>query len=681
MENASKFLLTVALLFWSACLAAADPRFTLGDVFKLEFASDPQVSPDGEWVAYARNFMDIMNDEPRSNIWLVRTDGQKHRPLTAGDQNDALPRWSPDQKRISYISKKGKAIALMCRWLETGEVGRLARLNSVPDDVAWSPDGKYLAFSMFVPEKVEPYVEMPEKPAGAKWAASPKVIDQMIYRFDGKGYLKKGYHHIFVLPAEGGSPRQVTSGPYHHQGRLSWTPDGRSLIFSANRSKDADFEPRRSHLYEVAVADGTIKQLTNRNGPARQPTVSPDGKRIAYVGFEDKLLGYQVMQLYVMNRDGSNHRLISARFDRDVEQPIWSRDGKGLFFSFDDQGHTKIAYFPLAGKPKTLASGVGGTTLGRPYASGSFSASGTTIAFTYTTPFRPADVAVFSLENPQPKRITTLNEDLFGQKKLGQVEEFWFTSSFDRKNIHGWIVKPPDFDPKKKYPLILEIHGGPFANYGSRFSAEIQLYASAGYVVVYINPRGSTSYGQDFGNLIHHNYPGQDFDDLMSGVDAVIKKGYIDDRNLFVTGGSGGGVLSSWIVGHTDRFRAAVVCKPVINWYSFALTADAYGFFYKYWFADFPWNKPQAYLKRSPISYAGNVKTPTMILTGEQDHRTPISESEQFYQALKLRKVDTVLVRVPGASHNIARRPSQLIAKVAHVLKWFDSHRAGKDQQ
>ncbi|MGA9270223.1 MAG: S9 family peptidase, partial [Lutimonas sp.] len=273
------------------------------------------------------------------------------------------------------------------------------------------------------------------------------------------------------------------------------------------------------------------------------------------------------------------------------------------------------------------------------------------------------------------KRLTALNDDLFSFRKLGKVEEIWWESSFDQRKIQGWIVTPPDFDPSKKYPLILEIHGGPFSSYGSVFSAEIQAYAAAGYVVLYTNPRGSTSYGEEFGNLIHHDYPNHDYDDLMSGVDAVIKKGYVDEENLFVTGGSGGGVLTAWIVGKTDRFKAAVVAKPVINWYSFVLYADGAAFFSKYWFANKPWEEPENYLKRSPLSYVGNVTTPTMLLTGEEDFRTPIAESEQFYAALKLENVETALVRIPGASHGIANRPSNLIAKIASILAWFEKYR------
>ena len=316
-------------------------------------------------------------------------------------------------------------------------------------------------------------------------------------------------------------------------------------------------------------------------------------------------------------------------------------------------------------------------SLGRPYGGGSWSvADNGRFAFTQSSPDRPAEVAVGSRDRPgDVRRITDLNADLLAHKELGEVEELWYESSHDGRPVQGWIMKPPEFDASRRYPLILEIHGGPFANYGPRFAAELQLYAAAGYVVLYTNPRGSTSYGEEFGNLIHHAYPGQDYDDLMSGVDAVIGRGYVNPDQLFVTGGSGGGVLSAWIVGKTDRFRAAVVQKPVINWYSFVLYADAPATFWRYWFPGPPWDHVEHYMARSPISLVGNVATPTMLHTGEQDHRTPIPEREQYYAALKIRGVPSALVRVPDASHGIANRPSNLIEKVAYVLGWFEKWR------
>ncbi|MFQ5707449.1 MAG: prolyl oligopeptidase family serine peptidase [bacterium] len=681
------------LICWSLVLALAqnmfagaplndlnNKHFSLGEMFQLEFASDPQISPDGQRIVYVRNFMDILKDRRRSNLWIINYDGTNHRPLTSGNGNDVSPRWSPDGTRLLYVSRAEGSSQIYLRWMDTGQTAKLTNLTESPGSITWSPDGKWIAFSMFVKERPKPFVKMPPKPEGAKWAKPPKVITTLLYRADGRGYLKQGHTHLFVLPVEGGTPRQVTSGPYNHNGPLAWSADGQSIIFSANRHEDWQYDPLNSEIYEVSVVDGSVKALTDRQGPDANPALSPDGRQIAYLGFDDKYQGYQITRLYVMNRDGTGKRLVTASFDRDVRRPCWSRNGKGLYFQLDDKGNTKVGYVTLSGKVQTLASNVGGTSLGRPYASGSFSvASNGRVAFTHTRPDHPADVAVARKGVATAKRLTQLNEDLFGYKKLGSVEEIWYESSYDSRKIQGWVVKPPEFDPSKKYPLILEIHGGPFANYGDRFAAEIQLYAAAGYVVLYTNPRGSTSYGEAFGNLIHHNYPGQDYDDLMSGVDAVLERGYVDPANLFVTGGSGGGVLSSWIVGKTDRFRAAVVAKPVINWYSFVLTSDAYNFFYKYWFPGFPWEYSEHYLKRSSISLVGNVKTPTMLMTGEVDYRTPISESEQFYQALKLRKIDTALVRIPEASHGIARRPSYLIAKVAHVLKWFEKYRTSKN--
>lgn len=668
-------LLALLIAVCTAATASAQNRFELQDIFALEFASDPQISPDGKRIVYVRNAMDIMKDRRRSSLWTINVNGSDHRPLTTGKRNDVSPRWSPDGMRIAYVAKVDEQTAIMCRWLDDGQEAELARLQSAPGELVWSPDGKWLAFSMLVPEKVEPFVKLPAAPKGADWAPALKEIRKVSYRHDGKGYLKDGYDHLFVLSAEGGTPRQITNGPYNHAERPAWTPDSKTLVFSANRNKDWEYAPKETEIFEVAVADRKIRQLTKRQGPDMEPAISSDGKQIAFVGFDDRYQGYQVTQLYVMDRDGKNPHSISKELDRDVHNPVWGSVGS-LFFQFDDRGVTKAAHINVDdGVILTGPENIGGVTLGRPYSSGSFSVEQNTFAFTLTMPQRPADVAVATIADKSPRRLTSLNDDLFTDKQLGELEEIEYESSHDGRKIQAWILKPPGFDAKKKYPLILEIHGGPFANYGPRFSAEMQLYAAAGYVVLYVNPRGSTSYGEAFGNLIHHNYPSQDYDDLMSGVDALLKRGYLDAKNLFVTGGSGGGVLTAWIIGRTNRFAAAVIGKPVINWYSFVLTADIYPFFNRYWFPGPPWENAEHYLKRSPLSLVGNVSTPAMLITGEADHRTPMSESEQYYQALKLRKIDTMLVRIPEASHDTDVRPSQMMAKIAYVLRWFETHK------
>ncbi len=679
---AASFMLTSALVFLSNAVHAADgkpaPQLQLMDVFQLEHASDPQISPDGKQVVYVRNFMDVMHDRRRSDLWIVDADGSDHRPLT-NDHKSSQPRWSPDGGRIAYVSKDvddGPA-QIFCRWMDGGQTARLTQLDAAPDHLQWSRDGRWIAFVKLVLSPAKPFVDMPAKPDGAKWAEPPRVIGKVLYRFDGSGYLKDGFRHVFVLPADGGTPKQVTTGAFHHHGPLSWAIDDEAIYFSANRNDDWEYDPRESEIFAVAVdaTDGSITRVTNRKGPDQSPAVSPKGRYVAWLGFDDRKLSYQVTNLYVMQSDGGERRSLTTKLDRSVKSPVWSTDGSGLYFQFDDTGTTKVGFVTLDGEISTLANQVGGVTIGRPYASGSFSANGHGLfAYTHSTPDHPADVVVAKRGSKQTKTVTHLNDDLFEQRQLATVEEFWFKSSLDERKIQSWIVKPPNFDPAKKHPLILEIHGGPFANYGDRFSSELQYYAAAGYVVLYVNPRGSTSYGQEFANLIHHNYPGPDYDDLMSGVDAVIGKGYVDAERLFVTGGSGGGILTAWIVGKTNRFQAAVAAKPVINWYSFVLTTDVYPYFNGYWFPGPPWKHTEQYLRRSPISLIENVTTPTMLLTGEVDHRTPISESEQFYQALKIRKVDTMLVRVPDASHGIVRRPSRLIMKVQHILKWFERY-------
>jgi acylaminoacyl-peptidase len=645
------------------------------DIFEIEWASDPQISPDGARIVYVRNFMDIMKDRYRSNLWTINADGSDHRPLTSGNVNHNAPRWSPDGRRLLYTSTETGSPQLWVRWLDNGQSAMLTRLTRAPRQAVWSPDGRQIAFVMAVEEEPKTLARMPRAPEGAEWARPARVIESVQYRSDGSGYLEPVFSHIFVVSADGGTPRQLTRGPFHHNSRPEWSGDGKSILFSANRNEKWELDPLNSEIHEVALDDGTMRTLTTRKGPDLSPLLSPDRRSIAYLGNDERYLGYQLTRLYVMDRDGSSPRLVSAGFDRDIDSIRWAPDGSGLYFQYDDRGNTKVGFMSLGGKVETLAADVGGTTLDRPYDGGSYSVSKSgAVAFTMSRPDYPADLAV-ARRGAKPVRITRLNDDLFGHKRLGAVEEITYPSSHDGRPIHGWIVKPPDFDPSKKYPLVLEIHGGPFANYGDRFATDMQLYAAAGYVVLYTNPRGSSSYGEEFGNFIHHNYPGQDYDDLISGVDAVIAKGYVDPQNLFVTGGSGGGVLTSWIIGKTDRFRAAVVAKPVINWYSFVLTADMPAFFYRYWFSAPPWEDPQQYIRRSPISLAGNVKTPTMVITGEADYRTPISESEQYYTALKIRGVPAALVRIPDTPHDFAARPSTMLSKFVHTLAWFERYR------
>ena len=667
--------LLILFLFTSTfILGQTKTNLELTDIFNMEYVSDPQISPDGSQILYVRNFKDIMTDKNLSNIWLVNTDGSKNRPITTGNQNDFYPRWSNAGDKIIFKSnRQDERMKLFVMWMDSKEVAPLTNTPKSPGAVSWSPDDRYLAFTMFVPKTNESIIKMPAKPEGAKWNTPPTYIDQLNYRGDGQGYIKGGNTQLFTLSIDGGTPKQLTATDFDH-GAPEWSKDGKTLYFSANFNPDEAFEPNDSEIYALSLNDHSVTELTDRYGPDNAPKISPDGSKMAYTGLDDKLLGYQQNQLYVREMSGGAVTLLSADFDRNISNIQWAGDGKGLFFQYDDKGETKVAHMSLSGKITDQVNNVGGLSLGRPYNAGTYTVSKNgNIAYTFGTTEHPADLGVQTKKGT--KRLTFVNDDLFSAKNVGNVKELWWKSSYDQKDIQGWVVTPPNFDPSKKYPFILEIHGGPFSSYGSVYSAEIQAFAAAGYVVLYSNPRGSTSYGADFGNLIHHDYPNHDYDDLMSGVDAVIEKGYVDTDNLFVTGGSGGGVLTAWIVGKTDRFKAAVVAKPVINWASFVLYADGAAFFSKYWFGKKPWEDPENYFKRSPLNYVANVTTPTMLLTGEEDYRTPIAESEQFYTALKLEGVETAMVRIPGASHGIANRPSNLIAKIAGILAWFEKYK------
>jgi acylaminoacyl-peptidase len=673
-----KSIILSLLFFWVLLVSAQEKsNLELTDLFDMEYVSDPNISPDGSKVVYVRNFKDIMTDRDYSNLWIVNADGSQNRPLTQGNQRDYAPVWSHDGSKLAFLSnQQDDKVKLFVHYFDTNSAVALTNSANPPGAVAWSYDNQTLAFTQFVPATPQSLLKIPSKPQDAEWNSPPVFIDEMVYRRDGAGFVKPGYRQVFTIGLSGGTARQWTFDDNNY-GSPIWSKDGKSLFFSANLRENAEFEPANSEIYQLSLADGSIQALTSRFGPDSGPVLSPDGKQIAFTGYDDTFQGYQVTELYVMNVDGTGVKNMTADLDRDARNPQWEANGQGIYFQYDEFGDTKVGYVAKTGKIRTVVEGLGGLDLGRPYNSGTYSlSSNNRIAYTLGGPEHPADLAIW--KDGTTTRLTTLNDDVFSYRKIGKTEELWWESSFDGKRIQGWVVTPPDFDPNKKYPFILEIHGGPFAMYGPSFAYEIQSYAAAGYVVLYTNPRGSTGYGQEFGNSIHHDYPNHDYEDLMSGVDAVIEKGYIDTDNLFVTGGSGGGVLTAWIVGKTDRFKAAVVAKPVINWTSFVLHADNPVFFSKYWFGAKPWEDIENYWRRSPLSLVGNVTTPTMLLTGENDYRTPISESEQYYAALKLQGVESAMVRIPNASHGLVNRPSMLMSKSAAILSWFNHYRDSK---
>lgn len=675
------FLLTSVFSFvLLQTLQAQKSNLSAMDIFDLQYAADPQISPNGEWIVYRRMRFDIMQDKAVGQLWTIRANGSQHQKLTSREVSESDPKWSPKGDRIAFKSSTDEGSEIYMYWVDSGKLAKITQLPFTPTSLTWSPNGDQLAFSMNVPKTPPVLAKMPKKPKGAKWAETPRITDRLYHEADGRGYIKPGFNHIFVIPAEGGAPRQITSGDFHHRGRLSWSRDGSRIYFSANRNENWEYDFRNSEIYSVNTADGSFQTLTNRNGPDANPTVSGDGKYIAYVGYEDKRQAHQVRKLHVMNADGSNKRVISGGLDRIVENIVWDAKSTGLYFSYDDQGNSKIAHISLDGKVNKIADNMGGTTIGRPYASGSFSVSKTgSIVFTQSRPEHPAELSVLRSKAKNAIRITSLSKALLDYRTLGKVEEVWYKSSFDQRDIQGWVVYPPNYDANTKYPFLVENHGGPILNYGDRFSVEMQLYAAAGYVVFYPNARGSTSYGEEFSNLLHNNYPGEDYNDTMDGVDFCIAKGIAHEDQLFVTGGSAGGIMSAWMIGKNNRFEAAVVAKPVMNWISKTLVADNYFGYANSRYSGQPWENFEEYWKFSPLSLVGNIETPTMVLVGMNDLRTPPSEAKQLYHALKLRKIPTVLVEIPEASHGIANRPSNLITKVSHTLAWFEKYKEPKE--
>ncbi|MDE2357580.1 MAG: S9 family peptidase [Alphaproteobacteria bacterium] len=650
------------------------------DIFNLTRASDPQVSPDGTQVAYVRVANDIMVDRGVSAIWVVDLKTGVDTPLVSGSLEGFEPRWSPDGTRIAFLASEGEGPpSLYVRWLASGRTARLATLARPPKDISWSPDGRQIAFVMLEPQ-AEPAFGAPlDKPKGAKWSGPLQVISSVSYRADGVGELEKGRDHVFVISAEGGTARQLTFGDTQDAGPLAWTPDGKAILVTRRSGKAWEINPFRSAVWSVPLAGGAPTRLTQQEGPDGQADVSPDGRAFAFVGYDDHYHGYTNQHVYVADIDGGHVHALAGDLDRSLSHPRWARDGKSIYAEEVNHGVTEVVRLGLDGAVAPVANGLASGGLDLPYSGGAWSVGPRgEIAYTQGSPDRPPELALAQggADDAHIRRLTDLNGGLFATRTLGRLEALPVKSSFDGLAIDAWMITPPGFDPAKKYPLILEIHGGPFASYGPIFATDDQLYAAAGYVVVYANPRGSTSYGDAFANEIDHAYPGHDYDDLMSVVDAAVAKGFVDPGRLFVTGGSGGGVLTSWIVGKTHRFRAAVAQKPVIDWASEVLTNDLYPWMARYWFGQMPWEDPVHYWARSPLSLVGNVTTPTMIIVGGSDVRTPDEESEQYYGALRLRGVPTVLIKVPGAFHDMALRPSHSAAKAEAVLAWFAQYDA-----
>ena len=640
----------------------------LSDYLEWEQISEPRISPDGSRVIYERRWIDKLKDSWESSIWLIHTDGSRNRQLVDGSSAT----WSPDGSRIAYLAPDaaGKT-QIFVRWMDDeGAVSQITRLTERPRDLAWSPDSNTVAFRVRTPPtrptSEQWRISLP-RPRGAQWTADPRIVESLVYRQDRQGFVEEGFEHIFVVPANGGAARQVTQGDFDH-GAPAWTSDSRRILFDGLRVPDAEYEwGRHSEIYEVDAQSGNVRQLTKRRGVNAGPVPSPDGKRIAFVGRDWTDDTFFERELYVMEADGSGARQIAVGLDRTPANLTWAPDGSGVYFSAQDSGTSQLYFAPLSGAAKRLTEG--SHMLEVTGIAGSRIAVGTV-----TSPREPDALVTINLQDPRTlRRLLRTNEALLAGVRLGEVEEVRYRS-FDGQEIQGWIVKPPDFTPSRKYPLMLSIHGGPHSMYNVAFNFGWQEHAANGYVVLYTNPRGSSGYGSAFGNAIKYAYPGDDYKDLMAGVDTVVSRGYVDESNMFVYGCSGGGLLTAWVVTQTERFRAASSNCPVINFLSFGGTVDGnpIRWFKGGKFEKFPWEDPSGHLARSPLMHVGKVKTPVMLMTGVLDLRTPMSQTEEFYQALRAQNKPAAMVRFEGEWHGTSSKPSNFLRTQLYLRKWFE---------
>jgi dipeptidyl aminopeptidase/acylaminoacyl peptidase len=731
-------ILTVAVLLTMAFPGAQGKRFiTEKDLFKFTWIGDPQISPDGATVAFVRVTVNEKDNRYETSIFGVPAPGGALRRLTSGTR-DTTARWSPDGKRLAFVrsvDQDGKAqppqIYLMS--MEGGEARAITDVKSGAGNPVWSPDGTRIAFTSTT--SAADGKKASEATPSAEHKSDVEVVTRAVYRANGNpGYVDNAHHaHIFTVAVPGSDAgandnrgaaavKQITDGEFS-EGGMQWSPDAATIYFTSTRVAEPYFNESGDELYAVPAAGGAIAKVAGIEGSIGNISVSPDGKRIAFIGTlrGKPIRSYSQPDLFVVDtrypggsdqgltlnsnpraksRAGSDLDLtlpssvknLTASYDYDIgggiggdqaaprgggRRPIvWAKDGASLIVVSAEKGNSNL-------KRVTIATGAVEPISDGAHDVGAYSATpdATKVAAVLSTQTDIGDIAMIDVARARtaPSVLTHVNADLFKDIQQSEPEEVWY-KSFDGKNIQGWILKPPDFDPSKKYPLILEIHGGPHSAYGNVYTHEFQWMAAKGYVVLFTNPRGSTSYGQDFGNIIQYRYPGDDYKDLMAGVDEILKKGYVDPNRLGVTGGSGGGLLTNWTITQTQRFKAAVSQRDIADWYGFWFTAD-FTLFQPTWFRKAPWEDPQDFAARSPITHVANVTTPLMLINGDADYRTPPSDGgEMMFRALKYLKIPTVMVRFPRETHELSRsgEPWHRVERLQHIVGWMDQWLMGR---
>jgi len=709
MKRLRPYAIAAALLSLSGnmLVAGAQKRvITEKDLFSFIWIADPQISPDGSQIAFVRVSADEKSDQYETAVWIVKSDGSEPARRLSGGTRDNSPRWSPDGSRLAFVraaEKDGKVqppqIYVMA--MAGGEGRAVTDIARGAGSPAWSRDGKAIAFSSTAKlDELEPKPADKDPKAEKPRQSDVRVITSAVYRSNGipgSGFTDPDRpSHIWTVDlsswpaASTPKPKQITSGEFS-EGNVQWSHDGSRILFTADRRKDSYYLSGDSDLYAVGRDGGTASVVASIDGGIGPYAQSPDGKRIAFIGTANGIpeRSYDQSDLWVTEVAGTPRNL-TTKYDFDMgggvggdqraprgsqpAAPAWTPDGQSIIVRVGEQGNANIVRVNAAsGNVDPIAKG------SHDVISYTVDNSVKSIAFVRSTPTVVGDLHVVSASGGQSKKLTTFNDELFNSLIMSEPEEIWYTS-FDGKKIQGWIQKPPSFDASKKYPLILEIHGGPHSAYGTTFTHEFQWMAAKGYVVHYTNPRGSSNYGQDFGNSIQFAYPGDDYKDLMAGIDEALKKGYVDANRLGVTGGSGGGVLTNWTVTQTNRFKAAVSQRDISDWANFWYTAD-FTLFRPTWFHKAPFEDPQDFVRRSPITYVQKIQTPLLFILGDEDFRTPpAAGGEDLFRALKYLKRETAMVRFPGESHELSRsgKPWHRVERLQHIVGWFDKYLAQK---